>query len=345
MEANGRDDTNKRACARRVPRSIDERARHEGGIPGHGRGARHAQVRLRASRRSRAPPPVPSGRDKNRASTRHPPFAVAVRGTPTHDDARRPCSPFPISSSRSPGVAEDELVDNLRELVDRTGRAWCSAPTGGGARARATSARASSRDAASGCSTGPPSTDRRTRSIARRRYSRGWTTTTRGPREETTRASPRPHPTVASPSPAVSAPLDPVTHFVALDDRALIRELCGEALVGRHIMTHASEGTRAADAAAAALGASDSGDSVAHPAVGPGCSAGGDKQRRRAPPRRGRRRATRRFFPRGRRERHRRHSIRGGPSTTAPSRCSTTGCPTNITAPAWARAARNADGR
>ena len=39
---------------------------------------------------------------------------------------------------------------------------------------------------------------------------------------------------------------DPVTHFVALDDRALIRELCGEALVGRHIMTHASEGlTRA----------------------------------------------------------------------------------------------------
>ena len=50
---------------------------------------------------------------------------------------------------------------------------------------------------------------------------------------------------------------DPVTHFVALDDRALIRELCGEALVGRHIMTHASEGlTRAAvDAAAAALGA------------------------------------------------------------------------------------------
>ena len=57
--------------------------------------------------------------------------------------------------------------------------------------------------------------------------------------------------------PPRAAPGDPVTHFVALDDRALIRELCGEALVGRHIMTHASEGlTRAAvDAAAAALGA------------------------------------------------------------------------------------------
>ena len=65
----------------------------------------------------------------------------------------------------------------------------------------------------------------------------------------------------AFPPSGFAAPLDPVTHFVALDDRALIRELCGEALVGRHIMTHASEGlTRAAvDAAAAALGASDSG--------------------------------------------------------------------------------------
>ena len=38
-----------------------------------------------------------------------------------------------------------------------------------------------------------------------------------------------------------------VTHFVAVDHRALVSELCGELLVGRHVMTHPREGlTRAA---------------------------------------------------------------------------------------------------
>ena len=40
---------------------------------------------------------------------------------------------------------------------------------------------------------------------------------------------------------------DTVTHFVAVDHRALVSELCGELLVGRHVMTHPREGlTRAA---------------------------------------------------------------------------------------------------
>ena len=167
------------------------------------------------------------------------------------------------------------------------GRAWCSAPTGGGARAPATSARASSRDAASGCSTGPPSTDRRTRSIARRRYSRGWTTTTRGPREETTRASPRPHPTVASPSPPRVSPPPRPGHALRrarrprADPRAVRRGARGQA--------HHDARERGADARRGGRGGGGArgiglwGTRSSHPAVGPGCSAGGDKQRRRLP--------------------------------------------------------------
>ena len=169
-EANGRDDINKRARDG-FARSIDERARHEGGVPGHGRGARHAQVRLRASRRSRAPPPVPSWRDKIRASARHPPFAVAVR-------VRRCAKPQPTMTRVAPahrsqppphvgpGSRKTSSSITCASSSIARGRAWCSVPTGADARAPATSAGASSRDAASGCSTGPPSTDRRTRSIA-----------------------------------------------------------------------------------------------------------------------------------------------------------------------------------
>ncbi len=188
----------------------------------------------------------------------------APRETPTHDDARRPRSPFPTSSSRRPGVAEDELVENLRELVDRTGARlvlssdWRRCP-----RARDECGRILARRGLRLLDRTPehgsPYTQHRATEILAWIDDHNARATTPAEGGDDARVPPTTPPDRRFAFPPRAAPGggDPVTHFVALDDRALIRELRGEALVGRHIMTHASEGlTRAAvDAAAAALGA------------------------------------------------------------------------------------------
>jgi hypothetical protein len=72
-----------------------------------------------------------------------------------------------------------------------------------------------------------------------------------------------------------------VTHFVAVDHRALVSELCGELLVGRHVMTHPREGlTRAA---VEAVVASLSSEQAALPErlLRPGHQVSGDEQERR----------------------------------------------------------------
>ena len=271
----------------RATGSDDERARHEGGIPGHGRGARHAQVRLRASRRSRAPPPVPSGREKSRVHfvILHSP-SPSAEPQPTMTRAS-PCSPFPISSSRSPGVAEDELVDNLRELVDRTGARlvlssdWRvpARPRRVRAHPRATRPPVARQDPRARIAVHAASRDGDTR-VDRRPKRAG-----RGRRRRA--RSPRPHPTVASPSPLGFRRPPRPGHALRrarrprADPRAVRRGARGQA---HHDARERGADARAAvDAAAAARGIGLWGTRSSHPAVGPGCSAGGDKQRRRLP--------------------------------------------------------------
>ena len=213
--------------------------------------------------------PSPSARDKIARPLvilhlvyilRHP--RSARRGTPTPDVARRPLLTVPnLPSPRRPGVAEDELVDNLRELVDRTGARlvlssdWRRCP-----RARDECGRILARRGLRLLDRTPehgsPYTQHRATEILAWIDDHNARATTPAEGGDDARVPPT-TPDRRFAFPPRSAPGDPVTHFVALDDRALIRELCGEALLGRHIMTHASEGlTRAAvDAAAAALGA------------------------------------------------------------------------------------------
>ena len=139
------------------------------------------------------------------SSGTHRPNALGPRDTGASHELTRTVHPSHSPSHPvPPGPASRRIRWSRTSARSSNGRARtsCSAPTGVDVHWPATNAPGSSRDTASRCSTGPPSTARRTRSIARRRYSRGSRTTTRtrapsAPRRWTSRptVTPQPFPT------------------------------------------------------------------------------------------------------------------------------------------------------